>query len=189
MSEQDLAARYGPWAVITGASDGTGLAFARRLAQAGINLILVARNAGKLSGLPRPHRLQRVRGQDMRHPVEQGREMAGHPGVPGMGMHDIGTADRVGHHQIGRQRRQCGVGAGEGGGGLMHVHVCDTRALGSHAVHVHVAQTAQLRHEFGHVYAGTAVHLRGVLPRHHRHPHSHDRSSTDAWPHGCVEFL
>ncbi len=50
MSEQDLAARYGPWAVITGASDGTGLAFARRLAQAGINLILVARNAGKLSG-------------------------------------------------------------------------------------------------------------------------------------------
>lgn len=35
--------RYGPWAVIAGGSEGVGAEFARMLAQAGINLALVAR--------------------------------------------------------------------------------------------------------------------------------------------------
>ncbi len=43
-----LAEKYGPWALIAGASDGVGLAFARRLAREGLNLILVARNQAKL---------------------------------------------------------------------------------------------------------------------------------------------
>jgi len=45
------AAQYGPWAVITGASDGTGAAFAHQLAQAGIHLVLVARREGPLQSL------------------------------------------------------------------------------------------------------------------------------------------
>jgi short-subunit dehydrogenase len=38
----DLA-KYGPWAVIAGGSEGVGAEFARMLAEAGINLVLVAR--------------------------------------------------------------------------------------------------------------------------------------------------
>lgn len=36
----DFAARYGPWAVIAGGSEGLGLAFARELASRGVNLVL-----------------------------------------------------------------------------------------------------------------------------------------------------
>lgn len=40
----DLAARYGPWAVIAGASEGIGAALADQLAAHGLDLVLIARN-------------------------------------------------------------------------------------------------------------------------------------------------
>ena len=46
-----LKSRYGPWAVIAGASEGLGAEFARQLAAAGINCILVARRAPVLETL------------------------------------------------------------------------------------------------------------------------------------------
>ncbi len=43
--------KYGPWAVVTGASDGTGAEYARQLASLGINVMLVARRADPLAEL------------------------------------------------------------------------------------------------------------------------------------------
>jgi short-subunit dehydrogenase len=43
-----LLQQYGPWAVIAGGSEGIGLCFARLLAAAGVNLVLLARRSGPL---------------------------------------------------------------------------------------------------------------------------------------------
>lgn len=42
-------AQYGPWAVIAGGSEGVGSAFAFQLADAGLNLVLIARKPGPLA--------------------------------------------------------------------------------------------------------------------------------------------
>ena len=51
MSVSAFADRYGPWAVVAGASEGIGASFSRKLASRGINLVLLARRAGPLEGL------------------------------------------------------------------------------------------------------------------------------------------
>jgi short-subunit dehydrogenase len=47
----DLATRYGPWALVTGASSGIGRSFAQQLAAAGVNVAIAARRADVLAAL------------------------------------------------------------------------------------------------------------------------------------------
>ncbi|MDT5029020.1 MAG: uncharacterized protein QOE61_5446 [Micromonosporaceae bacterium] len=47
----EFADRYGPWALVAGASEGLGAAFARALAGRGLNLVLVARRQEPLEAI------------------------------------------------------------------------------------------------------------------------------------------
>lgn len=44
-----FAERYGPWAVVAGASEGVGASVARRLGERGVKVVLIARNAVTLA--------------------------------------------------------------------------------------------------------------------------------------------
>jgi hypothetical protein len=50
---KDFARRYGPWAVIAGASEGLGAAFADAIASRGVNVVLLARRKNALEDVAR----------------------------------------------------------------------------------------------------------------------------------------
>ena len=61
----DYATRYGKWAVIAGASEGLGAAFAAQLAERGMRLLLLARREEVLAELAQ--QLRQQHGVDVRH--------------------------------------------------------------------------------------------------------------------------
>jgi uncharacterized protein len=60
-SGEAFRARFGPWAVVAGGSDGIGAAFAEELARRGLHLVLIARSETKLA-----QTVARVRAVDAR---------------------------------------------------------------------------------------------------------------------------
>ena len=51
LKDSRFIARYGPWGLVAGASEGIGASFASALAARGLNLVLLARRAGPLEAL------------------------------------------------------------------------------------------------------------------------------------------
>src|SRR5580704_4570700 len=50
-SDTSFVGRYGPWALVAGASEGVGAAYARAMAERGLNVILLARRQAALDDL------------------------------------------------------------------------------------------------------------------------------------------
>lgn len=48
-SLSNFKGNYGPWAIVTGATDGIGKEYARELARLGVNIILMSRSLDKLT--------------------------------------------------------------------------------------------------------------------------------------------
>jgi short-subunit dehydrogenase len=64
VSSLEFRQRYGPWAIVAGASEGLGEAFSRGLAARGLDLVLIARRAEPLEQLARD--LTREHGVEVR---------------------------------------------------------------------------------------------------------------------------
>lgn len=96
------AERYGPWAVVAGGSEGIGACIAAELAQAGLNLVLVARKAGPLNALAAELKARsgvevRTLGLDLTDPamLDQIREVTDDLDV-GLVVYNAGASHRVG---------------------------------------------------------------------------------------------
>ena len=100
--------------------------------------------AAELLGLPRAQRLEAVRGDHVRHAVQQLGGVAGEVRVPGVAVHDVGARAAGRHLQVDAHRAQRGVRAGQLG--RLRVRG-DARlvALAAEAVHPDVGQARRSR--------------------------------------------
>ncbi len=66
---QDFKTKYGPWAIIAGASEGLGAAFANALAERQLNLILFSRRKDKLEALSK-QLIEKYNVEVVYHPID-----------------------------------------------------------------------------------------------------------------------
>ena len=130
--------------------------------------------APELLLLPRPHRLQRVHGRDVRNAVQELGQVPGEVGVPGVAVHERGALDPRRHREVDRdglERRGVRAAPGQGLPGPIGAHRGGSRdlfALAAPAVHRQLGEPRELAREVLDVHARAAVDLRRVLPREQR---------------------
>ena len=69
--------------------------------------------AAELLGLPRPHRLEAVRGEDVRDVAHEAREVAAHVGVPRVRVHEVGSLAGGREAEVDAEGGEGGVRPGE----------------------------------------------------------------------------
>ena len=97
----EFAQKYGPWAVIAGASEGIGASLADQLASRGLDLVLIARNGALLeqvaAGVRERHGVQaRALVQDLTDPDVGTRVAEATAGLDvGLMIYNAGASDRI----------------------------------------------------------------------------------------------
>lgn len=101
MNDAEFADRYGPWAILTGGSEGLGVSFAHRLARRGLNLLVIARKPEPLAELATDIRKQfgteiRTLSQDLTAPDAVANIIGAAKGLDvGMMVYNAGADTRV----------------------------------------------------------------------------------------------
>lgn len=130
MPEVDTFSKYGPWAVVTGASEGIGREFALRLARTGIKIVAIARRDGPLAALARE--------------IE---EMGGECVTGSIDLTAPDAADEIFRIADGREVGLLVANAGADTNGMMFL---DQDVLAwNRLVSMNVMTTMQLAHKFG----------------------------------------
>jgi hypothetical protein len=117
-----------------------------------------------------------VRGDDVRHAVQDLGQVATHVGVPRVRVGEVDPAEPRDHRQVDAQRLQRGVGVPQAGRDLVRDRL-GLVARRAEAVHLDVDDLPQRRHQVADVHAGAPVDVRGVLAGEQTDAHAQHRSA------------
>lgn len=161
---------YGPWAVVTGASDGIGREFARALAKEGFKLVLVARRRQALESLAKELTSTEVRVVDV----------------------DLATGEGLARVEAETRDLDVGLLVASAGFGTSGAFLDNAREAELSMIDVNCRAVAALTHAFGHrlvkrgrgglVLLSSLVAFQGVR-------HAANYAATKAWVQAFAEGL